>query len=38
MPPDVVLAPDTAEEHIAALVDAVKENPQRRDCLVALLP
>jgi protein SCO1 len=38
MPPDVMLAPDTAEEHIAALVDAVKENPRRRDCLVALLP
>ena len=38
MPPDVVLTPDTAEEHIAALVDAVKEDPRRRDCLVALLP
>jgi len=38
MPPDVVLTPDTAEEHVAALVDAVKENPRRRDCLVALLP
>jgi protein SCO1/2 len=38
MLPDVGLAPDTAEEHIAALVDAVKENPRRRDCLVALLP
>jgi protein SCO1/2 len=38
MPPDVVLTPDTAEEHIAALVDAVKENPRRKDCLVALLP
>jgi protein SCO1/2 len=38
MPPDVALTPDTAEEHIAALVDAVKEHPRRRDCLVALLP
>ena len=38
MLPDVGLTPDTPEEHIAALVDAVKENPQRRDCLVALLP
>jgi cytochrome oxidase Cu insertion factor (SCO1/SenC/PrrC family) len=38
MLPDVGLTPDTAEEHIAALVDAVKENPRRKDCLVALLP
>jgi protein SCO1 len=38
MLPDVMLTPDTAEEHIAALVDAVKESPRRRDCLVALLP
>jgi protein SCO1 len=38
MLPDIGLTPDTAEEHIAALVDAVKENPRRRDCLVALLP
>jgi protein SCO1/2 len=38
MLPDVGLPPDTAEERIAALVDGVKGNPRRRDCLVALLP
>jgi protein SCO1/2 len=36
--PDVVVGPDTAEEHIAALVDAVKQDPRHRDRLVALLP
>jgi protein SCO1 len=37
MLPHVALTPDTAEEQVAALVDAVKQDPHRRDCLVALL-
>jgi len=36
--PEVAVTADTPEEHLAALVDAVKRDPRQRDCLVALLP
>jgi cytochrome oxidase Cu insertion factor (SCO1/SenC/PrrC family) len=38
MLPEVAVTPDTSEEQVAALVDAVKQDPRRRDRLVALLP